>query len=74
MLCNGQKKRDIEKIDFSYCNKYKIPKCAICIFKKSIFHIVTSINTEMCYMENYMYNVTSQTHQITPIKKNKFRS
>ena len=34
---------DIEKMDFSYCNKYKIPKCAICIFKKSIFHIVTSI-------------------------------
>ena len=43
MLCNGQKKRDIQKIDFSYCNKYKIPKCAIWNFKKSIFHIVTSI-------------------------------
>ena len=43
MLCNGQKKGDIEKIDFSYCNKYKIPKCAIWNLKKSIFHIVTSI-------------------------------
>ena len=74
MLCNGQKKRDIEKIDFSYCNKYKIPKCAICIFKKSIFHIVTSIKYRNVLMYFFMYNVTRQTYQITPIKKNKFRS
>ena len=65
---------DIEKIDFSYCNKYKIPKCAIWNLKKSIFHIVTSIYTEMCLMYFFTCNVTSQTHQITPIKKNKFRS
>ena len=74
MLCNGQKKGDIEKIDFSYCNKYKIPKCAICIFKKSIFHIVTSIKYRNVLMYFFMYNVTRQTYQITPIKKNKFRS
>ena len=53
MLCNGQKKGDIEKIDFSYCNKYKIPKCPMYFF---------------------MYNVTRQTYQITPIKKKKIRS
>ena len=74
MLCNGQKKRDIEKIDFSYCNKYKIPKCAIWKMKKSIFHIVTSIKYRNVLMYFFMYNVTRQTYQITPIKKNKFRS
>ena len=65
---------DIEKIDFSYCNKYKIPKCAIWNFKKSIFHIVTSIYTEMCLMYFFTCNVTRQTHQITPIKTKKIRS
>ena len=74
MLCNGQKKRDIEKIDFSYCNKYKIPKCAIWKMKKSIFHIVTSIKYRNVLMYFFICNVTRETHQITPIKKNKFRS
>ena len=63
-----------QKIDFSYCNKYKIPKCAIWNFKKSIFPIVTSIKYRNVLMYFFMYNVTRQTYQITPIKKNKFRS
>ena len=54
-----------EKIDFSYCNKYKIPKCAICIFKKSIFHIVTSIK-----YRNVLYGHSKNRvfHIVTSIK------
>ena len=48
MLCNGQKKRDIEKIDFSYCNKYKIPKCAIWKMKKIDFSYCNKYKIPKC--------------------------